>query len=69
MTVLLISRLLQGLEGWARKLVNHCSLVAVRTPTDRSKVGRNRCVIEHFDGTFVLSLCFFNLLLMKESLL
>ena len=37
---------------------NHTSLVAIVTPTDRSKSVRNRCVIEVFGGVFVLSLCF-----------
>ena len=37
-------------EGWARKPVNHTSLVAVVSPTDRPKSVRNRCVIELFCG-------------------
>ena len=35
---------------------NHTSWVAVVTPTDRPKSGRNRCVIELFVALFVLSL-------------
>ena len=46
----LITRLLRGVGRWARKPVNHTSLVAVVTPTDRPKSVRNRCVIEHFCG-------------------
>ena len=34
--------------------------MAIVTPTDRPKSVRNRCVIEDFDGVFVLSRCFFN---------
>ena len=37
--------------------VNHTSLVALVTPTDRPKSVRNRCVIELFVALFVLSLC------------
>ena len=36
---------------------NHISLVAVVAPTDRPKSVLNRCVIEVFDGIFVLSRC------------
>ena len=32
--------------------------MAVVTPTDRSKSINNGCVIEVFDGVFVLSSCF-----------
>ena len=48
--VLLIIRLLRGVGRWARKPVNHTSLVAVVTPTDRPKSVRNRCLIELFCG-------------------
>ena len=41
--------------------VNHTSWVAVVTPTDRPKSVRKRCVIEHFCGIFVLSLCPFDI--------
>ena len=41
--------------------VNHTSLVAVVTPTDRLKSVRNRCVIELFVALFVLSLCPFDI--------
>ena len=41
---------------WTRKPINHTSLVAVVTLTDRHKSVRNRCVIDHFGGVFVLSL-------------
>ena len=34
---------------------NHTSWLAVVTPTDRPKLVRNRCVIEGFNGVFVLS--------------
>ena len=37
---------------------HHISWVAVVTPTDRPKSVCNRCVIEDFDGFFVLSRCF-----------
>ena len=36
------------------------SLVAIVTITDRPSSIRNRCVIEVFDGVFVLSRCFLN---------
>ena len=39
-------------------LINHSSWVAVVTPTDHPKSIRNRCLIEVFDGVFVLSYCF-----------
>ena len=42
-------------EGWARKAINHTSLVAVVTPSDRPKSVRNRCVIERFGGVFLCS--------------
>ena len=32
--------------------------MAIVTPTDRPKSVNNRCVIEVFDGVFVLSRCF-----------
>ena len=59
MCVLLITRLL-WLVGRlsARKPFNHTSGVAVVILTDRPKSVRNRCVIEVFDGVFVLSRCF-----------
>ena len=41
--------------------VNHTSLVAVVTPTDRPKSVRNRCLIELFVALFVLSLCPFTI--------
>ena len=41
--------------------VNHASLVAVVTPTDRHMSVLNRCVIELFGGVFVLSLCPFDI--------
>ena len=41
--------------------VNHTSWVAVVTPTDRPKSVRNRCVIELFAASFVLSLCPFDI--------
>ena len=50
MCVLLITRLLRGMGRWVRKPVNHTSLVAVVTPTDRPKSVRNRCLIELFCG-------------------
>ena len=50
MCVLLITRLLRGVGRWARKPVNHTSLVAVVTPTDRPKSVRNCCLIELFCG-------------------
>ena len=34
------------------------STMAIVTQTDRPKSVRNRCVIEVFDGVFVLSRCF-----------
>ena len=42
----------------SRKPDNHTSWVAVATPTDRPKSVRNRCLIEVFEGDFVLSHCF-----------
>ena len=50
MSVLLITRLLRGVGRWARKPVNHTSLVAVVTPTDCPKSVRNCCFIELFCG-------------------
>ena len=41
--------------------VNHTSLVAVVTPTDRPKSVRNRCLIELFVALFVFSLCPFDI--------
>ena len=61
MYVLLITRLLWGVERWARKPVNHTSCMAVVTPTDRPKSVRNRCLIELFVALFVLSLCPFDI--------
>ena len=62
MCVLLITRPLRGVGRWARKPVNHTSLVAVVTPTDRPKSVRNRCLIELFCGVVcVVSLCPFNI--------
>ena len=46
----MIKRLLWLVGRWARKPVNHTSLVAVVTPTDRPKSVRNRCLIELFCG-------------------
>ena len=37
---------------------NHTSWVALVTPTDRPKSTRNRCVIDIFDGVFMLTLLF-----------
>ena len=45
MCVLLITRLFWGVGRWARKPVNHTGWVFVVTPTDRSKLVRNQCVI------------------------
>ena len=57
MCVLLITRLLRGVERWVRKPVNHTSWVAVVTPTDRPKSVRYCCLIEFFFvALFVLSL-------------
>ena len=50
MCVLLITRLLRGVGRWASKSINHTSLVAIVTPTDRPKSVRNRCLIELFCG-------------------
>ena len=50
MYILFITRLLQGVERFARKPVNHTSWVAVVTLTDRPKSVRNRCIIERFCG-------------------
>ena len=42
--------------GWDPvKRFNNTSFVAIFTPTDRLKSGRNRCVIEVFGGVFMLS--------------
>ena len=41
--------------------VNHTSLVAIVTPTDRPKSDRNPCVIELFVALFVLSPCPFDI--------
>ena len=38
---------------------NHTSQIAEVTQNDRPKSVRNRCVIEVFDGVFLLPLCFF----------
>ena len=35
--------------------------MALVTPTDRPESVRNRCVIERFDGDFVLTLCLFEI--------
>ena len=61
MCVLSIIRLLRGVGRWARNPVNHTSLVAVVTPTDRPKSVRNRCLIELFVTLCVLSLCPFDI--------
>ena len=46
-------------EGWVPvNWLNHKCRMAVVTPTDCPKSARNRCVIEVFDGVFVLSHCF-----------
>ena len=47
---LLITRLLRGVGRWARKHVNHTSLMTAVTPTDSPKSVRNRCLIELFCG-------------------
>ena len=48
---------------------NHASLMAVVTPTDRSKSVRNHRVLEHFGGVFVLSLSsFFQFSVVEGSL-
>ena len=58
MYVLLITRLLRGVGRCDGKPVNHTSLVAVVTPTDRPKSVWNRCLIELFCGNvFVVLLC------------
>ena len=62
MCVLLITRLLWGVERSARKPVNHTSWVAVVTPTDRPKSVRNCCLNELFVALFKLSLCPFGIL-------
>ena len=41
--------------------LNHTSLVAVVTPTDRPKSVRKCCVIELFCGVVLLSLCPFDI--------
>ena len=61
MYVLLITRLLRGVGKWARKPVNHTSLVAVVTPTDRPKSVRNRCLIELFYGVVCVITCPFDI--------
>ena len=61
MCVLLITRLLWGVDRWARIPVNHTSWVAVVTQTDRPKSVRNFCLIELFVALFVLSLCPFDI--------
>ena len=48
-------------EGGPVNQVNHTSLVAVVTPTDRPKSVRNCCLIELFVALFVLSLCHFDI--------
>ena len=48
-------------EGWARKPLNHISLMVVVTRTDCPNSVRNRCVIELFVALFVLSLCPFDI--------
>ena len=42
----------------SRKPVNPTSWETIVVPTDCPKSVRNRCVIEVFDGVFVLSRCF-----------
>ena len=46
---------------WPVNQVNHTSWVAVVTSTDRHKSVRNRCVIELFFASFVLSFCPFDI--------
>ena len=41
--------------------------MAVVTPIDRPKSVRTRCVIELFDGVFVLSLCPFDISIYIEA--
>ena len=48
--VLLVTRLLRLVGGWARRPVDHTSWVAVVTPAGRPESVRNRCVIELFCG-------------------
>ena len=38
--------------------VNHTSWVGDVSPTDRHKLVRSRCVIEHFGVVLMLSCCF-----------
>ena len=55
MCVLLISKLLSVVKlNWSLAFdrINHTSVMAVVTPTDRPKSARNRCVIEMFGGVF-----------------
>ena len=52
--VLFQAQILQELEGWTRKPVNHTSWVAVVTPTVHPKSVRNRCLIKIIGGIFVL---------------
>ena len=56
--VLLITRLLRGVERLAPKPVYHTSKVAVVTPTDRPKSVRNRRVIELFCGVVCIVTAF-----------
>ena len=56
MCVLLNTQLLWLWEGWDPvNRFNHTSSVDVITQTDRTKSVCNRCVIEDFDGVYVLS--------------
>ena len=60
MCVLLITRPLRVVEKWARKLVNHTSLVAALTPTDVRTVRSPSAIAvksNFFVALFVLSLC------------
>ena len=57
-----VSFLLHGFcglwEGWDPvNRFNHNNLVAIVTPIDRPESVRNCCVIEVFDGVFMLSRC------------
>ena len=61
MCVLLITLLLRLVGRWARKPVNHTSLVALVTPTDRPKSVRNRCLIELFCGVVCVVTCPFDI--------
>ena len=61
MCVLLITRLLRLVGTWARKPVNHTSLLALVTPTDRPKSVRNRFLIELLCGVVCVVTCPFDI--------